>query len=96
MVTVPTPMSAGRPMLWRRSSTGTMTPRRFSTPRTTSEAPAMRVGVSKPRISCTRRMSTPYSSLPTWKARYSRTWAAASLGRPARLEGEDEVDSSMR
>src|SRR5690606_30036991 len=59
------------PNLIRRSMIGTMTPRRLITLLMKLRALAIRVGLSYPRISCTLRMSMPYSSAPSRNVRYS-------------------------
>src|SRR6218665_1883363 len=60
------------------STMGTMVPRRLTTPLMKSGALAIRVGGSEPRISCTFRMSMPYSSCSRRKVRYSRAPAGAA------------------
>ena len=62
----------------RMSTMGTITPRRLTTPLMKGGALAMRVGSSYDRISCTRRMSIPYSSAPSLKARNSRSEVATA------------------
>src|SRR5690606_39725004 len=77
------------PNLMRRSMIGTMTPRRLMTPLMKLGVFAIRVGFSYPRISCTLRMSMPYSSAPRRKVRYSR--GTGPLLRPFRVRSGSAI-----
>src|SRR6185312_6406706 len=62
----------------RRSTIGTIEPRRLSTPSTCAGACGIFVTADQPRISCTRRMSTPYVSSPSTKVSTCRVAEAAA------------------
>ena len=84
MMTVSGVYSArGRLKRMRRSTIGTIEPRRLSTPSTCACACGMRVTGDQPRISCTRRMSTPYVSSPERERQHLVRTAVAASRLPA-------------
>src|SRR2546422_331428 len=62
--------TSGSPNFVRRSTTGTMVPRRFMTPGMQGGALGRGVIANCPLISCTARMGTAYSSSPSRNVRY--------------------------
>src|SRR5579859_6385667 len=83
MTTVVGPKAiASRPNRRRRSRIGTTAPRKLITPKTCSGELGMRVTLSNPLISWTRRMSTPYSSPASINVKYCSLNPVATLSPP--------------